>query len=75
VPEVTRECDGGHERRRKRLLVSGTLRGQFAGISADGQRFEIDQAIFMHVRAGKAEEIWAIVDFGSFLRQMGVIPG
>lgn len=58
-----------------RVRVSGTLRGEFAGVSADGQRFEIDQAIFMHVRAGKADEIWTIVDSGSFLRQMGVVPG
>jgi hypothetical protein len=39
----------------------------------DGQRFEIDQAIFMHVRDGKADEIWAIVD-SEFL-QMRLFPG
>jgi predicted ester cyclase len=56
-----------------RVVVSGTLRGRFAGVSANGRRFKIDQAIFMHVRDGKAIEIWGVVDTGSFLRQMGAI--
>jgi predicted ester cyclase len=57
-----------------RVVVSGTLRGQFAGVSADGQEFNVDQAIFMHIRDGKGQEIWAIVDTGSFMRQMGAVP-
>ena len=54
-----------------RIVVSGTLRGAFAGVSADGKGFKVDQAIFMHIQEGKAKEMWAIVDTGSFRQQVG----
>jgi steroid delta-isomerase-like uncharacterized protein len=54
-----------------RVVVSGTLRGTFAGVSADGKGFKVDQAIFMHIREGKGKELWAIVDTGSFRQQVG----
>ena len=54
-----------------RVVVSGTLRGTFAGVSADGKGFKVDQAIFMHIQEGKAKEMWAIVDTGSFRQQVG----
>jgi len=57
-----------------RITVSGTLHGTFAGVSADGRAFEVDQAIFMLVSGGKAQEIWTIVDTGSFYRQVGAFP-
>ena len=53
-----------------RVVISGTLRGNFAGVEADGRSFRTNQAIFIHVRDGKADEIWAVVDTGSFLRQV-----
>jgi predicted ester cyclase len=77
MPDLRREVQeivGDGAALAARVVVSGTLRGRFAGVSADGRRFEIDQAIFMHIRDGKAVEIWAIVDTGSFLRQVGAIP-
>ena len=58
-----------------RIVVTGTLRGKFAGISADGRSFRVDQAVFAHTRDGKVSEFWAILDTGHFLQQMGAIPG
>lgn len=57
-----------------RIKVSGTLHGTFAGVSADGRAFEVDQAIFMLLSGGKVQEIRTIVDTGSFYRQVGVFP-
>jgi predicted ester cyclase len=54
-----------------RVEVSGTLQGEFAGISGTGQRFTIDQATFARIRDGKAAEIWEVADTGSLLRQVG----
>lgn len=54
-----------------RVVISGTLIGDFAGASADGQAFAVDQAIFMHVSEGKADEVWAIVDSDGFRAQVG----
>jgi steroid delta-isomerase-like uncharacterized protein len=57
-----------------RITVSGTLHGPFAGVSAEGGTFEVDQAIFMHLSDGKVQEMWTIVDTGSFYRQVGTYP-
>jgi predicted ester cyclase len=56
-----------------RLELSGALVGQFAGITGDGQKFKIDQAVFMHIRDGKVGELWAIVDSENFRKQVGAI--
>jgi predicted ester cyclase len=56
-----------------RVVVTGTLIGEFAGISADGMSFEIDQVIFAHVKDGLIVEAWEIADTGSLLRQLGVL--
>lgn len=57
-----------------RAVVTGTLQGDFAGIEGRGQTFEIDQALFAHVRDGKIVEAWEIVDTASLLRQLGALP-
>lgn len=57
-----------------RVVVTGTLQGDFAGIEGTGQTFEIDQALFAHVREGKIVEAWEIVDTASLLRQLGALP-
>lgn len=56
-----------------RVVVTGTLIGEFAGISADGKSFVIDQVIFTHVKDGLIVEAWEIADTGSLLRQLGVL--
>ena len=55
-----------------RVVVSGTLAGTFAGVRGSGQAFQIDQATFVHLRDGRAVEIWEVADTGSLLRQLGV---
>ncbi len=57
-----------------RVQVSGTHQGSFGGIDATGRRFEIDQATFVHLRDGRATEIWEIADTGSLMRQLGRLP-
>ncbi len=54
-----------------RVVVTGTLIGEFAGISAAGESFIIDQVIFAHFRDGLIVEAWEIADTGSLLRQLG----
>ena len=56
-----------------RVVVTGTLIGEFAGISAAGKSFMIDQVIFAHVEDGLIVEAWEIADTGSLLRQLGVL--
>jgi predicted ester cyclase len=55
-----------------RVVVTGTLRGEFASISAAGKSFEIDQVVFAHFRDGLIVEVWEIADTGSLLGQLGV---
>lgn len=33
-----------------RAIVTGTLKGDFAGIAANGRRFKVDQGLFAKVR-------------------------
>jgi steroid delta-isomerase-like uncharacterized protein len=56
-----------------RAVVTGTLQGDFAGISANGRSFRIDQGLFAHVREDKIVEAWEIVDTASLLRQLGAV--
>lgn len=56
-----------------RAVVTGTMSGEFAGVSAKGRSFEIDQGPFARVKDGKIVEAWEIVDTASLLRQLGVI--
>ena len=57
-----------------RVRVSGTHQRTFGGIEATGRWFEVDQAIFVHLRNGRATEIWEVVDTASLLRQLGQLP-
>lgn len=53
-----------------RAVVTGTLRGEFAGLRGDGQTFEIDQVLIAKVRDGKVFELWEIADTGTLVRQL-----
>lgn len=57
-----------------RIRVSGTLHGTFAGVTAEGKPFEIDQALFMRLSKDRVQEIWVIVDTGDFYKQVGAVP-
>ena len=56
-----------------RAVVTGTLEGDFGGLTANGRNFTIDQAIFANLRDGKIVEAWEIVDTASLLRQLGAL--
>ena len=53
-----------------RTVVTGTLDGTYGGLSAQGRRFRIDQAVFAHIRDGKINEMWEIVDVASLREQV-----
>ena len=48
-----------------RVIVSGTLRHDFAGVPASGQSVRMDQAVIVHLDDGKITEAWEIADVGS----------
>jgi steroid delta-isomerase-like uncharacterized protein len=48
-----------------RVVVTGTLRHDFAGVPASGRVFRMDQAVICHLDAGKVIEAWEIADVGS----------
>ncbi len=52
-----------------RVIVTGTLRHAFAGISETGRSFRMDQAVICHLDHGKFSEAWEIADVGSLADQ------
>ena len=50
-----------------RVIVTGTLRHDFAGIPGTGRSFRMDQAVICHLRDGKIAEAWEIADVGSLV--------
>ena len=51
-----------------RVIVTGTLLREFAGIPATGRAFEMDQMVLAHVSEGKLKEIWEVADVARVLR-------
>lgn len=52
-----------------RVVVTGTLRHAFAGISETGRSFRMDQAVICHLESGKISEAWEIADVSSLTDQ------
>lgn len=48
-----------------RVIVTGTLRDDFAGVPGSGQSIRMDQAVICHLEDGKIIEAWEIADGGS----------
>ena len=48
-----------------RVIVTGTLRQDFAGVPGSGQSVRMDQAVIVHLDDGKITEAWEIADVGS----------
>lgn len=48
-----------------RIIVTGTLLREFAGVSGSGRPFRMDQAVICHLDDGKILEAWEIADVGS----------
>jgi predicted ester cyclase len=54
-----------------RVVVTGTLASDFAGVEGRGRSFEIDQAVITHLRDGKIIEAWEIADIAALRAQLG----
>jgi len=52
-----------------RVIVTGTLRHDFAGVPGSGRSFRMDQAVICHLDDGKVTEAWEIADVGSLVDQ------
>ena len=55
-----------------RVIVTGTLHHDFAGVAGTGRSFRMDQAVICHLHDGKIAEAWEIADVGSLIDQVGV---
>lgn len=53
-----------------RVIVTGTLLHDFAGIAGGGRSFRMDQAVICHLEGGKIVEAWEIADVGSLIDQV-----
>jgi len=53
-----------------RVVVTGTLVKDFAGVIGTGRSFRMDQAVIVHLRDGKIAEAWEIADIASLLDQV-----
>jgi predicted ester cyclase len=54
-----------------RVVVTGTLRHDFAGVRGGGQSLRMDQAVICHLDGGKIAEAWEIADVGSLVDEVG----
>ncbi len=73
IPDIrhdVQETMGSESRAMARVVVTGTMSGEFAGISAAGRPFQIDQIVFAHFRDGRIVEAWEVADISSLLDQI-----
>jgi len=54
-----------------RVVVTGTLRGEFGGMGGTGGSFRIDQAVIVHLDDSKVIEAWEIADIAALSEQVG----
>ena len=74
MPDLRHEVQetlGSESRAVARVVVTGTLEQAFAGMSATGGSFEIDQIVWAHFRDGLIVEAWEIAEISSMLDQLG----
>jgi len=57
-----------------RLVMTGTHKGEFAGIKATGKKIRVQVIEIMRFARGRMTDHWGIVDQMSMMQQMGVIP-
>lgn len=48
-----------------RVIVTGTMGSDFAGMPGTGRSFRMDQAVICHLVDGRIAEAWEIADVGS----------
>ena len=54
-----------------RVVVTGTMAGDFGGVEGTGRSFRMDQAVITHLRDGKIAEAWEIADIAALRDQVG----
>ena len=54
-----------------RVVVTGTMAGDFGGVEGTGRPFRMDQAVITHLRDGKIAEAWEIADVTALRDQVG----
>ena len=54
-----------------RVVVTGTMAAEFAGVAGTGRSFTINQAVITHLREGKVSEAWEIADIAALREQVG----
>jgi steroid delta-isomerase-like uncharacterized protein len=57
-----------------RWLVTGSLRQEFMGIPAAGQRIRVEGMNFYRLKDGRVTDIWAQSDALGMMQQLGAIP-
>jgi predicted ester cyclase len=57
-----------------RVVVTGTLTTDFAGVEGTGGNFRMDQAVITHLRDGKVVEAWEIADVAAVREQVARRP-
>ena len=53
-----------------RVVVTGTLTTEFAGVAGTGKCFRMDQAVICHLREGRIAEAWEIADVGAVVEEV-----
>ena len=53
-----------------RVVVTGTLTTEFAGVAGTGKCFRMDQAVICHLREGRIAEAWEIADVGAVVDEV-----
>jgi predicted ester cyclase len=56
------------------MSASGTMKGEFAGMSPTGKSATWDEVHIVRMKDGKAVEHWAVVDQLGMLQQLGLAP-
>jgi predicted ester cyclase len=54
-----------------RVVVTGTISSDFAGVAGSGRSFRIDQAVITHLRESRVAEAWEIADIAALREQVG----
>jgi len=68
------ECIGEGNLVASRLIVRGTLKGEFMGQAPTGKKLEFPEAVFVLFEGGKEVEAWPYADTQSMFQQLGLKP-
>lgn len=57
-----------------RVTLRGTHEGEFMGIEATGNSFEVPNGVFTRIEGDRIAERWIVPDLLGMLQQLGVVP-